>query len=56
LWKDDVVATRWGDKFDSSDEEKIPDKTSPTVSICGMISFEEMLREINKVVEQLEID
>jgi len=40
-----------GDEFDSSDEEQILDKTSPIVSICGMILFEELLVEINKVAE-----
>ena len=47
---------RMGDEFDRSNEELSQENVSLVISICGMISFKDMLGEINKVVVQLEVD
>ena len=55
-WKDKIIATGWGKEFKILNEEQASKKIGPIADMCGMISFEEHLGEINKVAEQLEID
>ena len=54
--KNRIVTTGWGEEFEDSNEEKASEKAGMIADICGMISFEELLGEINKVEEQPEID
>lgn len=56
LWKDGIIATIWGDDFDSSDNESDSGVIKTIALLCGVISFEEFLEWINDISIILEVD